>query len=124
MKNFLVLDTNSKIDLVSLADNEDFLSFAYKALNVDYIETVTCNWILGKDRKLLLIVDEEGKLKNKEENPFATLVSTVKPDVIVGKVMFAKQKDDEIVGLSDADIDVIRTTNSQFKSILLNRLFK
>lgn len=69
-----------------------------------YIETLTI-WISGIDLpeedRLLLICDEEGKLKGKPENRTATELSRRFPlDVIVGDVLIARAHGEHIRGFS------------------------
>lgn len=60
-----------------------------------YIQVVDC----GKN--ILLVCDEEGKLKEKEFN-FIT-----SSDIIVGTVFFCKGEGSEMIGLTDFQIKVV-----------------
>ena len=59
------------------------------------------------DQDVIMICNEEGKLRHLEENFVLTSMGSFLPveDVIVGDVIFAATKDEEIVGLEGDIVD-------------------
>ena len=91
--------TEPDIDLSELDD-------IYKYLKCTYFEALA--FIMNK-KKYLILCDEEGRLKMKKEAHPEKKVSVVSPIAeIVGNVIICKQKEEELVGLTDADFTLLR----------------
>lgn len=76
-----------------------------------YIETLPftfLNWGMSKTEgaeRVLIILDEEGKLKGKDVN--LSFLS----DFLVGDLAFVSMDGEEMVALSDKEIEVLRNTD-------------
>ena len=104
MKVIWIDKENNKVTEPDIDFSE--LDDIYKYLNCDCFEALA--FILNKE-KYLILCDEEGRLKmNQEEHP-EKKVSVVSPLAeIVGNVIICKQREDEMVGLTDADFNLLR----------------
>lgn len=72
-----------------------------------YIEVIPAEWMVGGNlllnRNLLLVLNEEGKLEGLEPN-FPTKDGW---DYIFGTVFVCKKQEDEMVGLSDEEVNLV-----------------
>ncbi|MBQ2389610.1 MAG: DUF3846 domain-containing protein [Clostridia bacterium] len=77
------------------------ITLDYLQSEVDgYIETLRIKDAPG--RCLIMIIDEEGKLKNKPVNELAGDIAYIRfDDYIVGDVVIVKEQDDDFVPLTD-----------------------
>lgn len=71
-----------------------------------YIETVPVRKKSDEDAWILLIVDEEGRLKGKPLNKPATLLADV-PHGIVGDAVLVGAMGPDLIGLNEKFVDVI-----------------
>lgn len=83
----------------------DNITLDYLQSEVDgYIETLRIKD--APDRCLIMIIDEEGKLKNKPVNELAGEIAYIRfDDYIVGDVIIVKEQDDDFVPLTDDEAD-------------------
>lgn len=90
--------------IVEKIDCED-ITLDYLQSAVDgYIETLRIKD--APDRCLIMIIDEEGKLKNKPVNELAGEIAYIKfDDYIVGDVVIVKEQDGDFVPLTDDEAD-------------------
>lgn len=81
------------------------ITLDYLQSEVDgYIETLRIKG--APDRCLIMIIDEEGKLKNKPVNELAREIAYIRfDDYIVGDVIIVKEQDDDFVPLTDDEAD-------------------
>ena len=86
--------------MVEQIDCED-ITLDYLQSEVDgYIETIRIKG--GPDRRLLMVIDEEGKLKDKPINDLAGKIAYIRfDDYIVGDVVIVKEQDEDFVSLTD-----------------------
>lgn len=86
--------------MVEQIDCED-ITLDYLQSEVDgYIETVRIKDM--PNRHLLMVIDEEGKLKDKPINDLAGKIAYIRfDDYIVGDVVIVKEQDDDFVPLTD-----------------------
>ena len=86
--------------MVEQIDCED-ITLDYLQSEVDgYIETVRIKDM--PNRHLLMVIDEEGKLKNKPINDLAGKIAYIRfDDYIVGDVVIVKEQDEDFVPLTD-----------------------
>jgi hypothetical protein len=98
-----------------LKEIEDDLK-SMQAIVGGYIEVVTIN----RDPKILLICNEEGKLKGLKAN------FSIRGDHVVGTVFFARGDDEgDILGLEDGDLEIIQElTGITVKSESKNKQYK
>lgn len=85
---------------VEQIDCED-ITLDYLQSAVDgYIETLRIKD--APDRCLIMIIDEEGKLKNKPVNELAGEIAYIRfDDYIVGDAVIVKEQDDDFIPLTD-----------------------
>ena len=67
-----------------------------------YIEIVN---VKVKGNRLLMVIDEEGKLKDKPENDRATMLYRALFDVIVGEAVIVAQDGEDLRGLTVSETD-------------------
>ena len=80
-----VVTPEGKRKAVKPANRVWTLEELYKLIDTDIVEVVYAT----KDSNFILIIDEEGKLKNKETNIAATNLTNLYPfDVIVGNALY------------------------------------
>ena len=79
----------------------EYITLDYLQSEVDgYIETVRIKDM--PNRHLLMVIDEEGKLKNKPINDLAGKIAYIRfDDYIVGDVVIVKEQDEDFVSLPD-----------------------
>lgn len=79
----------------------EYITLDYLQSEVDgYIETIRIKG--GPDRRLLMVIDEEGKLKDKPINDLAGKIAYIRfDDYIVGDVVIVKEQDEDFVSLTD-----------------------
>ena len=79
----------------------EYITLDYLQSEVDgYIETVRIKDT--PNRHLLMVIDEEGKLKNKPINDLAGKIAYIRfDDYIVGDVVIVKEQDEDFVSLTD-----------------------
>lgn len=85
-------------------ESNGFLKACYRAIGCDYIEvTPTCI------RGLVLIVDEEGKLKdNWQVNQVATAIHARYGDPIAGDAILAREDDADLLPPTEKDMERLR----------------
>lgn len=90
---------------VEKIDCED-ITLDYLQSAVDgYIETLRIKD--APDRRLIMIIDEEGKPKNKPVNELAGEIAYIRfDDYIVGDVIIVKEQDDDFVPLTDDEAEL------------------
>ena len=86
--------------MVEQIDCED-ITLDYLQSEVDgYIETIRLKDT--PNRHLLMVIDEEGKLKDKPINDLAGKIAYIRfDDYIVGDVVIVKEQDEDFVSLTD-----------------------
>lgn len=84
-------------------ESNGFLKACYRAIGCDYIEvTPTCI------RGLVLIVDEEGKLKdNWQVNKVATILHALR-DPIAGVAILAREDEADLIPPTEKDMERLR----------------
>ena len=95
MKHLIRIKVTGEVDTVEVPE-DDVPLVTLQGLVGGYIEVVR----IGND--VALIVDDDGKLKDKELNFIATIVSGIKGDYIAGDTVLALIDGDNLVGY-DAD---------------------
>ena len=94
-RKYILVRTDGTYSIVEILDN-DFLSQAYKLLECELIETAP---LMGNE---IFILDEEGKLSDKELNLFATALYRKLHgcDFILGNVLIGCYVKSDIFGLT------------------------
>lgn len=79
----------------------EYITLDYLQSEVDgYIETVRIKDM--PNRHLLMVIDEEGKFKDKPINDLAGKIAYIRfDDYIVGDVVIVKEQDEDFVSLTD-----------------------
>lgn len=98
---YILVRTDGTYSIVEISDN-DFLSQAYKLISCELIETVPL--IYGE----IMILDQEGKLKQHRMNYWATHVYQTlhkSDDYIAGNILIGKVSGCDIIGLSSDSIN-------------------
>lgn len=103
-QNYSVLLTeNQEVQLVYCGDDADTFGIARKAIGCEMIEVVEMN--NPTEQNLVLLIDEEGKLKHNHVNCIASHLYGAEEhgDLIVGSAIFAKVNEDRLNLLTEAE---------------------
>lgn len=93
----IVIHPNNAVELKELSKEEQIND------EIDgYLEALYLNNIMSN---LVMFVDEDGKMKQLKVNKIATLLYG--RDLIVGTAILVKQKGENVIGLSDKEIELI-----------------
>ena len=97
MGNIIKIEPNGTVRKIE----RDYVTLDFLQDMVDgYIETIRIKG--GPDRRLLMVIDEEGKLKDKPINDLVGKIAYIRfDDYIVGDVVIVKEQDDDFVPLTD-----------------------
>ena len=105
----------SKAIIIGIVESRvvEFSSFSAlkKEMNVEYVEVARRGML--NDIPVLILVDEEGKLNDKEVNDDASFMAeeinsyALFADVLVGEAALVKNGEEDLEGFSDAEADHI-----------------
>lgn len=99
---FIIIHPNGRVEKQRAPEENKQLEFLQEAVG-GYIETVPC----GITSEGIIIVNEEGKLKNLPENPLASKISKIyEGDYIVGTAVFAIVAGEDILALPPTEAEM------------------
>ena len=101
---YLIIEEENKMQIVYKDNPKLTLEELYKAIGCHTIQVVRPYINEVRQNHIIMIIDEEGKLRNKETNLAATLLYNVPDDYIVGKCIMAKDVAD---GFEEPDLFAI-----------------
>lgn len=103
MKNYLLYEFKTKkLKLKKIDDKENFLEFAYRSIQCELVEYAELT------KKINIVIDEEGALKNNELINFIYDKNTNNVRFFYGNLLFVQVDKEATKSLTDTQIKYIK----------------